>query len=74
MNGLQMWDAWNARDFSQRGKGAKNLESDLGNNTTKHRDRKIFLAKTLRREELKNDLYDLTTNDGKIANKTKNYA
>jgi hypothetical protein len=33
---------------------------------------KRFLAKTQSREEFKNDLYDLTTNDAKIANKTKN--
>ena len=31
-----------------------------------------FLAKTQRREEFKNDLYDLTANDAKIAKKTKN--
>jgi hypothetical protein len=35
---------------------------------------KRFLAKRQRREEFRNELYDLTANDVKIANKIKNIA
>jgi hypothetical protein len=34
---------------------------------------KRFLAKRQRREEFKNDLYDLTANDAKIVNKIKTF-